>query len=128
MRSKKKKEYYAALEAHNHTCELTDWLLYFGHTILDAQSRTLAIVEFLITKTKFYDRFQTMMNERQQKVISRLLAAGPTGFEGGLAAKNYLTISKTSSSTATRDLQDLASKGILKTTGERKSTRYWLNL
>ena len=124
----KKKEYYAALEAHNHTCELTDWLLYFGHTILDAQSRTLAIVEFLITKTKFYDRFQPMMNERQQKVISRLFAAGPTGFEGGLSAKNYLTISKTSSSTATRDLQDLASKGILKTTGERKSTRYWLNL
>lgn len=50
----KKKDYYAGLEAHNPTCELTDWLLYFGHTILDAQSRTLAIVEFLIAKAKFY--------------------------------------------------------------------------
>ncbi|NKB98924.1 MAG: DUF4172 domain-containing protein [Pseudomonadales bacterium] len=124
----RKKEYYAALEAHNHTCELTDWLLYFGGAILEAQSRTLAIVEFLITKKKFYDHFQVMMNERQQKVISRLFAAGPTGFEGGLSAKNYLTISKTSPSTATRDLQDLKFKGILNTTGERKSTRYWLNL
>lgn len=124
----KKKDYYAALEAHNHTCELTDWLLYFGRTILDAQSRTLAIVEFLITKAKFYDRYQPMMNARQQKVISRLFAAGPRGFDGGLSAKNYVAISKTSASTATRDLQDLASKGILKTTGERKGTRYWLDL
>ena len=124
----KKKDYYAALEAHNLTCELTDWLLYFGQTILDAQSRTLAIVEFLITKAKFYDRYQRMMNERQQKVISRLFAASPAGFEGGLSAKNYVAISKTSSSTATRDLQDLSSKGILKTTGERKGTKYWLDL
>ncbi|MFT7653033.1 MAG: Fic family protein [Candidatus Azotimanducaceae bacterium] len=82
----------------------------------------------MITKAKFYDRYQRMMNERQQKVISRLFAAGPTGFEGGLSAKNYVAISKTSSSTATRDLQDLSSKGILKTTGERKGTRYWLDL
>jgi len=123
-----KKDYYASLEAHNHTCELTDWLIYFSRTILDAQSRTLEIVEFLIEKTKFYDRYQPMMNERQRKVVSRLFSAGPTGFVGGLSAKNYMTISKTSSSTATRDLQGLVSKGILKMTGERKGTRYWLNL
>jgi Fic family protein len=124
----KKKDYYSALEAHNFTCELTDWLLYFGQTIIDAQSRSLALVEFLINKAKFYDRYQLLMNERQQKVIARLFAAGPTGFGGGLSAKNYVTISKTSSSTATRDLQDLVSKNILKMTGERKSSRYWLNL
>ena len=123
-----KKDYYASLGAHNHTCELTDWLIYFSRIILDAQSRTLEIVEFLIEKTKFYDRYQPMMNERQQKVVSRLFSAGPTGFAGGLSAKNYMTISKTSSSTATRDLQGLVSKGILKMTGERKGTRYWLNL
>jgi len=82
----------------------------------------------LINKAKFYDRYQLLMNERQQKVIARLFAAGPTGFGGGLSAKNYVTISKTSSSTATRDLQDLVSKNILKMTGERKSSRYWLNL
>ncbi len=123
-----KKDYYAALEAHNHTCELTDWLIYFSRTILDAQSRTLAIVEFLINKAKFYDRYQPMMNERQRKVVSRLFSAGPTGFVGGLSARNYMTISKTSSSTATRDLKGLVSKGILTTTGERKGTRYWLNL
>jgi len=124
----KKKDYYTALEAHNFTCELTDWLLYFGHTIVEAQSRTLALVEFLINKAKFYDRYELVMNERQEKVIARLLSTGPAGFEGGLSAKNYMKISKTSSSTATRDLQDLVSKNILKMTGERKSTRYWLIL
>jgi len=124
----KKKDYYAALEAHNYTCELTNWLTYFGQTILNAQLQTLALVEFLINKAKFYDLYQTMMNERQQKVIKRLFAAGPAGFKGGLSAKNYMTISKTSSSTATRDLRDMVSGNLLKVTGERKSTRYWLNI
>ncbi len=124
----KKKDYYAALETHNFTCELTNWLIYFGETILSAQAQSIELVEFLINKAKFYDRYQSMMNERQEKVIARLFTAGPTGFRGGLSAKNYLTITKTSQSTATRDLQDLVFKTILNMTGERKSTRYWLNL
>jgi len=124
----KKKDYYAHLEAHNRTCELSDWLLYFGQTVMNAQRQTIALVDFLIQKTKFYDHFRSMMNVRQQKVIARLLDAGPSGFKGGLSAQNYLRISKTSQSTATRDLRDMVGKGILRSTGARKSTRYWLDL
>ena len=50
------------------------------------------------------------------------------GFEGGLSADNHIRIAKTSASTATRDLQDLVVRGALVRTGERKSTRYHLNL
>jgi len=42
---------------------------------------------------------------------------GIDGFKGGLSADNYISISKTSRATATRDLQDLVEKGALTKTG-----------
>ena len=50
------------------------------------------------------------------------------GFKGGLSAENYISISKTSRATATRDLQDLVEKGALTKTGELRHTRYPLNI
>ena len=68
------------------------------------------------------------MNERQDKVLARLFRAGPEGFVGGLSAENDIAIARTSRATATRDLQNLVAKGALVRTGERKHTRYALNL
>lgn len=124
----KKKAYYSALETHNTTCEITDWLIYFGQTILDAQEHTINMLDFVIEKAKFFDLYADELNDRQLKVIRRMFDAGYEGFIGGLSAENYITISPTSSSTATRDLQHLTEKGILLRTGERKGTRYWLNI
>jgi len=124
----KKKDYYAFLEAHNMKLDLTKWLLYFGQTILDAQDNTMKIIEFLIEKAKFFDRFSNQINNRQTKAIKRIFNAGHQGFKGGLSAENYIRIVKTSASTATRDLKDLVDKGILLKTGALKSTRYWLVL
>ena len=47
---------------------------------------------------------------------------------GGLSAENYIAITGASRATATRDLKDLVLKGALTRTGERRHTRYWLNL
>lgn len=123
-----KKEYYKAIETHNETLELTDWLLYFGTTALSAQENTLKIIEFLISKAKFFDRYANSLNERQVKVIRRIFNAGHEGFIGGLSAENYTRIVQTSASTATRDLNDLVNKKIVLKTGNLKGTRYWLNL
>jgi Fic family protein len=41
---------------------------------------------------------------------------------------NYIAITGTSPATATRDLADLVDKGALTRTGERRHTRYWLNI
>ena len=68
-----------------------------------------------------------MLNPRQLKVIKRIFKEGLKGFQGGLSAKNYKSITKTSSATVTRDLQDLVAKGILLKTGQLKSARYALN-
>jgi Fic family protein len=123
-----RKKYYQALEDNNTTLEVTDWLNYFGNTILEAQKDTLKRIDFLVEKTKFFERYKSELNERQNSVILRLFEAGYTGFKGGLSAKNYIKIAKTSESTATRDLKDLTDKQILIKTGTLKSSRYQLNI
>ncbi len=123
-----KKTYYASLEKHSTKLEVTDWLMYFGQIILDSQQETLKRIDFLIEKTKFFDRFSAQLNKRQLKVVKRLFDAGYTGFEGGLSASNYMRIAQTSDSTATRDLADLMKKQILVKTGKLKGTRYALNI
>ena len=57
-----------------------------------------------------------------------MLDAGPEGFEGGMSARKYESIAKTSKATATRDLQILAEIKALKIEGAGRSTRYVLNL
>ena len=123
-----KKRYYQALEDNNKDLEITDWLTSFAETILSAQERSQRLVEFLIEKTKLYDRLRGMLNDRQSKALERMFREGPDGFTGGLSAENYITITKTSRATATRDLQDLVAKQGLIRTGERRHTRYWLNI
>ena len=121
-----KKEYYTGLETNNKGNVVTPWLLYFAQTIIDAQKESIRQVEFIIKKAQFYDEHKNNLNPRQLKVVSRVFKEGIAGFSGGLSAKNYMSITKTTPSTATRDLSDLVNKGIFTKFGERKSTRYTL--
>ena len=124
----KRKAYYAELEAVNRTLEITGWLRWFAQVVLEAQELTIRRVRFIIQKSKFYDRFGDLLNDRQAKVIARLFREGVDGFEGGLSAHNYIRITGTSASTATRDLQDLVTKGAFTRSGERRHARYRLDL
>lgn len=121
-----RKAYYDYLEASNKSNAITDWLLYFAGTILEAQHVTLARVEFSVAKAKFYERYKDQFNERQEKAVARMFREGIDGFKGGLSAENYIAITQASRATATRDLQDLVVKGALTRTGERRHTRYYL--
>ena len=123
---RRRKRYYEALEAANKSNEVTEWLLYFAEMVLEAQSYTHQRIEFIIQKTKFYDRYRGQFNKRQEKAIARIFREGPDGFTGGLSAENYISITKTSRTTATRDLSDLVTKGAFSRTGELKGTRYHL--
>lgn len=116
----RKKAYYANLEQSNKTLNITDWITYFAGTILEAQTYSLQLIEFLIAKTKLYDRLRGSLNERQDKVLARMFREGPDGFKGGLSADNYMTITGTTRPTTTRDLTDLVAKGALTKTGERR--------
>jgi Fic family protein len=123
-----RKRYYAMLEQSNKELEVTAWLEYFAETVLDAQAYALRLVDFLIAKTRLYDRLLGSLNERQEKVLARMFREGVEGFKGGLSAENYMAITGTSPATATRDLADLVMKGALTRMGERRHTRYWLNI
>lgn len=123
-----RRAYYATLEASNKGNEIDDWLAWFAGIALETQQCTRAQVEFLIDKAKLLDRVHHALNERQLAVLTRMLREGPEGFKGGLSAKNYIAIAKTSPATATRDLADLVDKGALRRTGERRYTRYHLTI
>lgn len=125
---RKRSAYYDALEAANKRNEITNWLVYFAQTVIDAQTHSLAMIGFLIAKTKFYDRFRDRLNTRQAKAVARMFREGLEGFKGGLSAANYISITDTSRATATRDLQELVAMGAFTQTGALKSTRYHLNI
>lgn len=121
-------DYYAAFQYDKGSNEITNWLNYCGKTIVEAQNSTLESIQFIIRKTHFYDRYASQLNERQHKLIRRIFQEDVKGFTGGVSVKNYRTITSASASTANRDLNSLVAKGIMKRTGDRKTTRYWLNL
>jgi len=122
-----RKTYYHHLELSNKQNEITDWLVYFAQTILDAQNNTRKRIEFIIDKAKLYDRLRGQLNPRQEKVLERMFREGINGFKGGLSAENYIAITSSPRTTVTRDLNDLVRKGALIKTGTLKYTRYYLN-
>ena len=124
----KRNAYYDALNAAQYTNDATNWIEYFVETCLEAQIQAEEKISFTLKKTKLFNRFEDKMNERQLKVIRRMLEEGPDSFEGGMSAKKYVTITKASKATATRDLQDLAEIGVLIPEGGGRSTRYKINL
>lgn len=123
-----RKGYYAELQRASQSNHIDDWLSWFAAIVLQAQQRTLTRIRFLIDKTRLMDRLRGKINSRQEKALLRLFAEGPDGFMGGLSAQNYRTITEAATATATRDLADLVELGALRREGERKSTRYYLDI
>jgi Fic family protein len=123
----KKKAYYDTLEASNKSNEITKWSIYFAKIILAAGKHSQSLANLLITKAKFFERFNEQLNVRQKKVLQKMFEMGAENFEGGLSAEKYINITKTSRATATRDLQELVGKKILIKTGELKHSRYVLS-
>ncbi len=124
----RRKSYYDALGAANKENEVTRWLMWFAGVAIEAQRRTVALVEFLIDKTKALDRLRGQLNARQEKALLRMFREGPEGFRGGLSAGKYSTITGASPATTTRDLADLVAKGALIREGQRRYARYQLRI
>ena len=124
----RRERYYATLEAANKSNEITQWLAWFAGTTIEAQRRAIATIEFLIDKTKLFDRIREKLNARQKKALLRMFEEGPDGFEGGMSAGKYSTITGASPATTTRDLADLTEKGALIRQGERRHARYKLSI
>jgi Fic family protein len=124
----KRKEYYEALKTAQQSNEITPWISWFVDAALEAQMQAEEQIDFTLKKTKIFDRFCDQLNERQLRMLRRMLEEGPKGFEGGMSARKYMSITGASKATATRDLHDLAAQGLLDAFGGGRSARYKLNL
>lgn len=122
-----RKQYYEALQQGQQSNEITPWVTWFVNVVLEAQIQAEEQIDFTLKKTRLFDRFTQQLNERQLQILRRMLEEGPSGFEGGMSAKKYMTITGASKATATRDLQDLADKGIVVPAGGGRSTHYKIN-
>lgn len=128
----RRKEYYEQLErSQKGELDITPWLSWFLSVLEDALKQGQACFDRVLKKTRFWQRHsQTLLTERQIKVLNRLLDVGAAlegaeGFEQGINAEKYKSQVKVSKATATRDLTDLLEKGCLtKLPGGGRSTRY----
>ena len=126
----RRNEYYEALNrASRNGLDITEWLVWFTELVLDSQRQAKEQIAFVLSKARFWDRYADRLNDRQTRILNRMLREGPEGFKGGMSAQKYTKITGCSKATATRDLSELLKMGaIRKLEGGGRSTRYDVQL
>jgi Fic family protein len=120
--------YYKALQHAQQRLEITKWIEWFASILIIAQDDAEKTIQFTIKKVKFFNKHDKTFNERQRKVVNRMLEEGINGFKGGMNVKKYINITDTSKATATRDLQVLAEMNVFVIKGVGRSTSYEINI
>ena len=115
----------------NKNFDITPWILWQLNILKNAMINGLKNIEYLIQKTKFWDKHRIYsLNERQIKVLNRVLDMGTENFEGGISTKKYISLTKVSKATAIRDISELVIYGcIIQVDGTSgRNIRYTINL
>ena len=122
--------YYDALQhAQSGDLDVTHWVEWFIRALTQGCHKSKAVVREAISKSALRTRSAALaVNERQRKILERLMEAGDGGFLGGMTADKYSKITGASKATATRDLADLLQKDLLVVEGVGKATRYVVNV
>ena len=108
-------DYYEALNrAQRGSGDVTEWLSWFTGLVADSCRASSRLIDESIARARFWsDHRNVPLNERQRKVLNRMLEAGPGRFEGGLTTRKYVAMTGASRPTATRDIQELVTQGLL---------------
>ena len=120
-----RKEYYNVLEiSQKGTLDITKWLQWFLDCLLNALNASDNILQKVLKKHQFWlGNGTTVLNKRQTLMLNKLL----NGFYGKLTTSKWAKITKCSTDTALRDIQDLVKKQILrKEDAGGRSTNYEL--
>jgi len=122
--------YYDALnEAQRGSADVTPWVQWFARQCTAACVVASQVIDQAIEKKRFWETTAgDGLNDRQRKVLQRLLDAGDGGFTGGMNAEKYMKMTGASKATATRDLADLTEHARLWTDGTGKAVRYYINV
>lgn len=127
---KEKKAYYDKLDVvQKGGGDITAWLSWFLEIYAHSIESSFEIIKGAMMSQKFYSNIANIsLNERQLKVLGKMVEKLPGYFTGGLTNKKYTAITKVSIATVKRDIKEMVDHGIL-TVGEEKgrSTKYQIN-
>lgn len=125
MRSRN--EYYKILEdVQRCRVDVTQWFLWFIKCVTLSIESSRDIISNVFMRVDFWNKHaQTQLNERQKKVLNRILEAGSGNFTGGLTTRKYVGMAKVSRATAFREITDMVDKKILRQLqGKGRSVHY----
>lgn len=128
--SAERDRYYEVLErCQRGSGDISDWLVWMLGCLARAIERAEAQIGTAVRVARFWQRASRLtLTARQIKVLSRLLEAGPGGFQGGLTTRKYVGMTKTSRATAKREIADLVEKKLLlRGSAGGRSTSYELS-
>ncbi|MBO9667932.1 MAG: Fic family protein, partial [Bdellovibrio sp.] len=123
---KERAKYYEILERTQKSgMDITPWLQWFLEILIKSFTQSQA----LLKKSRYLSLFWQKpamedLNERQRKVLKKMLESEPEAFVGGMTNKKYVSITGTSRESAKRDLAELEAKGILSVEGKGRSVHY----
>ena len=123
-----RKGYYDVLEkTQAGSLDITEWLTWFLGCLDRAIEQSSRISDSALEKELFWQDLKKRNlspNDRQKKVLNKLFS----GFEGKLTRDKWMKITKTSSRTALRDIEELIVAGVIEQEeGGGRSTSYRLN-
>ena len=123
-----RKGYYDVLEkTQAGSLDITEWLTWFLGCLDRAIEQSSRISDSALEKELFWQDLKKRNlspNDRQKKVLNKLFS----GFEGKLTRDKWMKITKTSSRTALRDIEELIAAGVIEQEeAGGRSTSYRLN-
>jgi Fic family protein len=108
-----RKDYYEVLEkTHTGSLDITEWLTWFLGCLDRAIEQSNQITSSALEKELFWKSLKqrkASLNDRQTKVLNKLFS----GFEGKLTRDKWMKMTKASSRTALRDIEELIAIGVI---------------
>ena len=126
---RRQEDYYDALnQAQRGRGDVTAWLGWFTSAFADSCQASAKLIDEALVRGRFWGEHKHIaLNERQRKVLNRMLEAGPGQFAGGLTQRKYVAMTGASTATASRDLADLVTNSML-VPGEAAGRSTYYNL
>jgi Fic family protein len=127
---KQRRAYYDLLnQAQCGGLDVSSWVIWFCEVFSAAGLSASLSIDNSIKVANFWRQHHNhTINQRQKKVLQKLLNFGNAGFVGGLSAEKYIAMTSVSKATATRDLSQLVEQGFIFSSGQGKATRYYVNV
>jgi Fic family protein len=104
--------------------DITEWLIWFLECLRRAFNGAETTLHAVLHKAEFWKKHQeTTFNSRQRDMLNRLL---DDTFFGNLTSSKWAKIEKCSQDTASRDINDLVERGLLRREAAGRNTNYSL--